>query len=159
MVEVTLERLPAGYRQRVRRFRHPSLEGFRTRDVAGFFELPGMNAQVSIRGLQQPLELVERQRLVGRQRTHDSKPHTLVDETIERRRRRLRRAALDASKRLLFSVAFACPAPWVWCCAVPSHRASSRSGYRTRRGPTRTRRPSATRQATRARTAPRRPAP
>ena len=52
-------------------------------DVLRLFQLARVDAQVAVRRLQQPLEIVERQPLVHRQRADDAKPQPLVDQPIE----------------------------------------------------------------------------
>ena len=52
-------------------------------DVLRVLELARVHAQVAVGRLQQPLEIVERQPIVHRQRADDAEPQTLVDQPIE----------------------------------------------------------------------------
>ena len=83
MGEVFLERALAGGGEAVFSPRHASREGLVAGHIAGFLQLPGVDAEVSVRRLQKTLQLVERQPLVDRQGTDDAEPQPLVDEPIE----------------------------------------------------------------------------
>ena len=52
----------------------------------GVFELARVDAQVAVGRLQQPLQIVERQPLVHRQRADDAEPQPLVNQPIELQR-------------------------------------------------------------------------
>ena len=52
--------------------RHAALEALLARDVPGVFELARVHAQVAVGRLEQPLEVVERQRVVHRERADDA---------------------------------------------------------------------------------------
>src|SRR5207249_5535433 len=88
--QILLERAAAGRGQAVLRARNASLEHLVARDVLRVLELARMDAEIAVGRLQQPLQVVERQPLVHRQRTDDAETKTLVNEPIE-----LERAALD----------------------------------------------------------------
>ena len=92
--QVALQRAPSRGAQAVLGAGHPALERLGAGDVAGLLELAGVHAQVAVGGLQQPLELVEGERLVDRERAHDGEPHPLVDEAVELERSVGRGAAL-----------------------------------------------------------------
>ena len=62
------ERPTSGRCEAVFRLRPPPLEGFCARDVAGFLELAGVNAQVSVGGFHQLLEIGEAERVVDGER-------------------------------------------------------------------------------------------
>src|SRR5438094_203779 len=87
--DVLLERLPAGRGEAVFRFRHPALEAFLDGDVARVFELARVHAEVAVGRFEQALQIVERQRVVDRQRADDGEAHALVDDAIEARGLRL----------------------------------------------------------------------
>src|SRR5207249_955242 len=55
-------------------------------DVLRLFELAGVDAQVAVGGLKEPLEVVEREPLVHRKRADDAQPKTLVNQPIQRER-------------------------------------------------------------------------
>ena len=61
----------------------------------------GVDAQVSVRRLQQTFQFVERQSIVHRERADDAEPEPLVNQPVERKRRLLRRFSADC--RLLIS--------------------------------------------------------
>src|SRR3954452_24188522 len=92
--QVALQGPPAGGAQTVLGAGHPTFERLGAHDVSGLFELARVHAQVAIGGLQQALELIEGERLVDRERTHDGQPHPLVNEAVELERAVGRRAAL-----------------------------------------------------------------
>ena len=87
MLQVALERATAGRAQAVLGSRHPAFEHLAAGDVTRLLQLPGVDAEVAVSGVEQSLELVEAQRLVHRQRAHDREPHALVDEAIQLERR------------------------------------------------------------------------
>src|SRR6185312_8768590 len=66
-LEIALQGAAAGVGQPVLRLRHPSLEVLLAGDVAGLFQLAGVNAEVAVRRLEQLLEIVEAQVIVHRQ--------------------------------------------------------------------------------------------
>ncbi len=87
-------RRPAGA-QPVLGARHPALERLGAHDVVRLLELARVHAEVAVGGVEQPLELVEGERLVHRQGAHDREAHALVDQPVQLQRpvtRRARRA-------------------------------------------------------------------
>src|SRR6185503_3641404 len=132
VIEVPLQRLPSRRAQPVFGPRQPPLEGLGASDIPGLFQLSRVNAEVAVGGIQQPLELVERERLVHGQGTHDGKPHPLVDEPVELERV-LTQDVTDARARIGAGR------------VRLSHRASERLPDRTRYGTRRSPAPSARR--------------
>src|SRR5258706_2918459 len=63
--------------------RAPTVERLGAGDVPGFLELARVHAQVAVRRLQQRLDLVEGERLGGRERAHDAEADAVVDEIVE----------------------------------------------------------------------------
>src|SRR5713101_2036664 len=129
--EVLFERTPAGRVQAVLGSRYPAIERLVAGDVLGFFQLSGMDAQVAVCRVQEPLEVVERQPLVNCQGADDAQSQALVDEPIEIERARfgasrtgrdlfLARAGPTAGERLATSNR-----------SCFSHRTSSQSEIRT----------------------------
>ena len=81
--EIFLERAAAGGRQAVFGAREPSRERFLDGDVLRVFEFSGMDAQVAVGCIQQPLEVVEREAIVDRERADDAEAEAFVDDAIE----------------------------------------------------------------------------
>src|SRR5215469_5550516 len=81
--EIAVERLAAGGRQAVLRSRSPSFEALAAADVAGVLELARMRAQVSVRHVEQRLQIIESERLVHGEGAHDSEPHSSVYEPVD----------------------------------------------------------------------------
>src|SRR6185436_16133332 len=69
---------------------HAARVALLTGEVAGLFQLPGMDAQVAVRGADHTLELVEGEGFVDRERAQDGETQALVDQPVhvERARRR-----------------------------------------------------------------------
>ena len=88
--DVFLERAPSGGGEPVFGARHAAVERLVARDVLCVLELSGVDAQVAVGGLQQPLEIVERQPVVGGQRADNAETEPLVNDAIERDSRLLR---------------------------------------------------------------------
>src|SRR5271156_5048332 len=87
VVQILFQRAATGARQAIFGFRHAPVESFRTAQIAGVFQLARMDAQVAVRGAQQLFQLVESERFVHGERADDSKARTLVDQTVQIRRR------------------------------------------------------------------------
>ena len=101
MREVLLERAAAGGGEAVFGPRHAARERLLAGDVLRVFELAGVDAQVAVGRVQQPLEIVERQPIVDGQRADDAEAEALVDEPIERERTaRSRAGGLATDDRL-----------------------------------------------------------
>src|ERR1700694_173210 len=83
VVEIALERPPAEGGEAVFRLGDAPGERLGAGDVFRVLEFARMDAQVAIRGLEQPLELVERETLAHRQGAHDGEPDALVDQPVE----------------------------------------------------------------------------
>src|SRR5438046_3028387 len=94
-----LERPLAGGGQPKLRAWLPVSKRLGAKDVTGIFQLARVHAEITIRGVEQMLELIERQRFVGRERTHDSEAYALVNECIERHRGRLALACAQLARR------------------------------------------------------------
>src|SRR3954462_4431106 len=62
VIEIPLERAPAGGGELVLRPGHPALERFRTGDVLRVLELSRVHAQVAVGRVHHALEIVERER-------------------------------------------------------------------------------------------------
>ena len=88
--QIFVERAAAGGGEPVFGPRHAIFEGLVAGDVGRFFQLAGVDAQVAVRGLQQTLQLVERQAIVHGERADDAEPEPLVNQPVERERRFLR---------------------------------------------------------------------
>src|SRR5690349_14324797 len=86
VVQVALQRLAAGGGEAVLRARHAAVEGLGAGDVAGVLELARVHAEVAVRGLEQPLKVVEGERIVDGERTDDPQPDALVDQPVQLRR-------------------------------------------------------------------------
>src|SRR5436190_1753942 len=86
VIQITLERATPGGSQGVARPGYPPLEAFVARDVVRFLELARVDAEVAIRGLHQPLEVVEAQRVVHGERAHDAEAQPLVNQPVEAER-------------------------------------------------------------------------
>src|SRR6185295_12010438 len=137
MIEIALESPPAGRREPVVGLRHPALEVLLAGDVSCLFQLAGMDAEVAIRRLQQPLEVVEAEMMVDGQGADDPQPHPLVDETVEVQSGLGSRIGYSHVRSLRLGAAVVMPER-----AAPSHRAASRSPRRTARAARRNRPPS-----------------
>src|SRR5512146_2349532 len=83
VIEIALQRAPAGRGEPILRMRPARLEALAARDVLGLLELARVHAQIAIGRVQHGLELIERHGLVGRERTHDAQAHPVVNERIE----------------------------------------------------------------------------
>src|SRR5205809_719749 len=83
VVEVALQRAAAQRRQPVLGLGDPARERFATGDVLRLLELACVHAQIAVRRLEEGFQLVERQRVVARQRTHDAEAHSLVDQAVQ----------------------------------------------------------------------------
>src|SRR5690606_2582784 len=127
--------------------RDPAVEALLARDVPDILELARVDRDVAVRGLEQPLEVIERERLVHRERAHDRQPNALVDHAVERdRHRRVPVNGLqgDALLALVTRIALIRPARTRRTAVVRtlSHRASGRSESRIPPAGRRTRAPS-----------------
>src|SRR5262245_23041050 len=118
--EVPLQRLPSRGAQPVFSPGEPTFERLGASDVPGLFQLPSVHAQVAVGSLEQPLQLVERQGLVYRQRAHNGQPHPLVNEPVQLER------ILPENMRDLRVFRIRPGSSWL------SHRASGRSRGRIR---------------------------
>ncbi len=90
MIQVFLESFAAGIGERVFSLGHAAFEAFGAGDVARFFQLAGVYAQVAVGGAQEFLEIVEGKRSVRGERAHDAQAHALMNEPVEIRGRRRR---------------------------------------------------------------------
>src|ERR1700752_1137339 len=70
-------------RQSVLSPRHAPLKKLHARDVFRLFQLSRMHAQISIGGLEHALQIVDTQRIISRQRTHNPQPDTLVYQSVQ----------------------------------------------------------------------------
>src|ERR1700704_2387590 len=152
--EVALQGAAAGVGQPVLRLRHPPLEVLLAGDVAGLFQLAGVDAQVAVRRLEQLLEVVEAQVIVHRQGADDAETHPIVDQAVEIQGG-LGSGTGNIQPRLLSGSGAAA----VLVLERPSHRASRRSGRRTSDAGRRSRLPAEHLPSREATPAPRRPAP
>src|SRR6266576_6929141 len=89
VVEVALERPPAEGGESVFGFRDAACERLVAGDVVRVLELARVDAEVAVARLEQRLELVERETVADREGAHDRESHTLVNQPVETRRRRL----------------------------------------------------------------------
>src|SRR5262245_42127109 len=129
VVQVALERLTAGRREPVLGLGNAPGERLGADDVLRFFETARVHAQVVVGGLDQRLELVEREWLVHRERAGDAEAHALVDDAIERGGAQHRIHDAHLAPPAALAVARRPLRPW---CGVPSHRDASRSGCQRR---------------------------
>src|SRR3569833_3128787 len=83
VLEVAMQRFAAHLREPVLGPWPAALEGLRTVDIAGFFQLARVRAQVAVAHLEQLLQLIERKLLIDRERTHDAQPHALIHQPIK----------------------------------------------------------------------------
>ena len=83
VAQIVFECTASSGRQFVFSFRQPPFKIFRAGDVARLFEFARVNAEVTVSGIHQVLQIAERQRLVRGERADDSETQTLVDQTIE----------------------------------------------------------------------------
>src|SRR5260370_23954721 len=118
MLQIAQQGLLPDRRDAVFRLRSAGFEGLRAYDIARFFELARMGAQIAVAHVEQGLEFVEGEPFIHGERTHDAETHPLVKQAIEsrifvsmrrtRHRRRVRRclargrrsrlAALDGAR-------------------------------------------------------------
>src|SRR5947207_10366255 len=83
MVQIAFESFASAGCQTVFGFWHPTLKALTAFDVLRFFQPSRVNAQISIRGLQQALQLVKRKRIVDGQSADNSKAHPFVDDSVQ----------------------------------------------------------------------------
>src|SRR5438105_5921516 len=83
VVEIALQGAAARSRQPVLGLGDAAGERLAARDVLRLLQLAGVHAQVAVGRLEEPLQLVEGQRVVHRQRAHDAETHALVDQPVE----------------------------------------------------------------------------
>ncbi len=95
VTQVFLERAAPGNGQLVFGLRQATFEKLGAGDVACFFELARVYAQVSVSRVHQFFQIAERQRFIRSQRTDDSEAQPFVDQTIEVRGRALLFRASD----------------------------------------------------------------
>src|SRR5204863_6293165 len=112
--------------------RQPPLEALRAIHVPCLLELPGMNAQIPVRGPDERLELVEGERLVHRERAEDGEAKPLVDEPVDLGRSRLARERLCGPGPSAFALR-AAGTPLLGAAGL-SHRSASRWRSRMRCG-------------------------
>src|SRR3954466_14371039 len=106
-----------------------------------------MDAQVAVGRLHEPLELIEREGFVDRQRADDPQPQPLVYEPVERERAAARLTALFRSADGMQSLCAVRPlslrsARPAWRCSILTHRASVRSTFQISGAGRRSRQPS-----------------
>src|SRR5829696_9340112 len=63
--------------------RHAALERLCARDVLRVLELARVDAQVSVGGAEQELEIVERHRVVRGEPAHDPQSHAFMDQAVQ----------------------------------------------------------------------------
>src|SRR5687767_10288764 len=127
VVQVTLQRLASQCRERIARAWYTALEAFVAGDVRRLLELARMHGQVAVRGVHEPLEVVEAEGVVHRQRAHDAEPKALVDQAVEAERAVVRALAThraELARRLAVAPRI------LGNRTVLSHRASVRSARR-----------------------------
>src|SRR5438477_9011891 len=83
VIQIALERATALGRQRVARLGYATFEALVARYVVRLFQLARVHTEIAVRGLHESLEVVEAQRVVHRERAHDAKPETLVNQAIQ----------------------------------------------------------------------------
>src|SRR5580704_618854 len=86
LFQVVFQRAPASRSQLEFRSRLAPNERLCTAYVSRLFELAGMDTQVPVGDLQQSLEIVERERVVDRERADDAQSNAFVDYRIESQR-------------------------------------------------------------------------
>src|ERR1700722_3044792 len=79
------------------------VERFRAQDVVGFFELSGMDAEISVGGFQQRFKFVKGQRAIYGERADDAQADSLMNQPIQGDRDRLRRGATNR-RRTFFAL-------------------------------------------------------
>ena len=81
--KVVFQGLPAAIRQVEIRAWYASVERFATADVPGLLESSGVDAQVPVGGPEEISQVIERHRLVDRQRAHYPKAQSFVDQAVK----------------------------------------------------------------------------
>ncbi len=82
MVDVPVQRAMTGRGKSEFCSWHTVLEALGAPDVSGVFQLARMNTNVAVRSLQDIPNLHERQGIVRRQRAHNAKPHTFMNQMV-----------------------------------------------------------------------------
>src|SRR5579864_3891331 len=82
VIEVPLEGPPPRRGQAILGFGQAAGERFLAQDVVSFFQLAGVNAQITVGRFQQSFELVEGQRAIDGQRADNSQADALMNETV-----------------------------------------------------------------------------
>ena len=83
MVEIALESAAASAGETKPRAGHASLEGFFAVDIAGFFQLAGMDAEIAIGKGEKAFELREGQGVVYGKGADDGEAGALVNQAVE----------------------------------------------------------------------------
>ena len=83
MIEIALQSTTAGGGNPIFRAWNTPLERLGTGHVRGILELARMNAQVAVGRSHEALELIECERLIHRERAHDSQSHPLMNQPVQ----------------------------------------------------------------------------
>src|ERR1035437_9875041 len=83
VVQVAIERTPPGGRHPVIGARYAARKALGGGHIPGFFQLPCVDTQVTVGGIQQFLEFVEGQRLVDGERAENAQAQAFVDQAVE----------------------------------------------------------------------------
>src|SRR5688500_2403581 len=83
VIEIPLERTAPAGGETILCLGHTPLERLGARDIIGFLELARVDAQVAVRRLHQLFQVAEAEGIIHGERADDSKPQTLVNETVE----------------------------------------------------------------------------
>ena len=86
LIEIFRQCLASGCRQPILGSRHAPFEKLHAGYVLRFFQLARMHAEIPVRCLEHPLEIVKAQRIVRRQRTDNPEPDPLVNQAIQFRK-------------------------------------------------------------------------
>ena len=86
VAQVVFQGAAAGGSEFVFSFWEAAFKIFGAGDVSRFFEFAGMDAEIAVSSIHQPLERAECQRLICSEGADDSEPQALVNQTIEVRR-------------------------------------------------------------------------
>src|SRR5947208_3521413 len=81
--QVSFKRRPAALAETVLGAGQAALEPFLAEDVAGFFELARVDAQIAVCSGQDLLEFGERETFIYRERADDAEPQTFMDDPVE----------------------------------------------------------------------------
>src|SRR3569833_89364 len=82
--EIAFERGAATRGEPVFRAGHAAFEVLFDGDVAGVFQLAGVDAEIAVGGFEQLLEFGEGQNVVDRERAHDGEAQALMDDAVAR---------------------------------------------------------------------------